>query len=50
MAGQISAGDLSSFIYAVLVASSTGFLSELAGDLQRCWRCRTDSAIAGHES
>jgi ATP-binding cassette subfamily B protein len=36
MAGQISAGDLSSFIfYAVLVASSTGFLSELAGDLQR---------------
>ena len=36
MAGRISAGDLSSFIfYAVLVASSTGFLSELAGDLQR---------------
>ena len=35
MAGQISAGDLSSFIfYAVLVASSTGLLSELAGDLQ----------------
>ena len=33
MAGRISAGDLSSFIfYAVLVASSTGFLSELAGD------------------
>ena len=36
MGGRISAGDLSSFIfYAVLVASSTGFLSELAGDLQR---------------
>ncbi|MDC3235171.1 ABC transporter transmembrane domain-containing protein [Candidatus Puniceispirillum sp.] len=36
MAGRISAGDLSSFIfYTVLVASSTGFLSELAGDLQR---------------
>ena len=36
MAGRISAGDLSSFIfYAFLVASSTGFLSELAGDLQR---------------
>ena len=36
MAARISAGDLSSFIfYAVLVASSTGFLSELAGDLQR---------------
>jgi ATP-binding cassette subfamily B protein len=36
IAGRISAGDLSSFIfYAFLVASSTGFLSELAGDLQR---------------
>lgn len=36
LAGRISAGDLSSFIfYAFLVASSTGFLSELAGDLQR---------------
>ena len=36
MAGRISPGDLSSFIfYAFLVASSTGFLSELAGDLQR---------------
>lgn len=36
MAGRITAGDLSSFIfYAFLVASSTGFLSELAGDLQR---------------
>lgn len=36
IAGRISAGDLSAFIfYAFLVASSTGFLSELAGDLQR---------------
>ena len=36
MAGRITAGDLSSFIfYSFLVASSTGFLSELAGDLQR---------------
>ncbi|MEL0023509.1 MAG: ABC transporter, partial [Alphaproteobacteria bacterium] len=36
LAGRITAGDLSSFIfYAFLVASSTGFLSELAGDLQR---------------
>ncbi len=36
LAGQISAGDLSSFIfYAFLVASSTGILSELVGDLQR---------------
>ena len=36
MTGRISGGDLSSFIfYAFLVASSTGFLSELAGDLQR---------------
>jgi ATP-binding cassette subfamily B protein len=36
MAGRISPGDLSSFIfYAFLVASATGFLSELAGDLQR---------------
>ena len=36
LAGRISAGDLSSFIfYAFLVASSTGLLSELAGELQR---------------
>ena len=36
MANRISPGDLSSFIfYAFLVASSTGLLSELAGDLQR---------------
>ena len=36
LAGRISAGDLSSFVfYAFLVAASTGFLSELAGDLQR---------------
>ena len=36
MAGKISAGDLSSFIfYAFLVASSTGNLSELGGELQR---------------
>ena len=36
LAGQISAGDLSSFVfYAFLVAASTGFLSELAGELQR---------------
>ncbi len=36
LTGRISAGDLSSFIfYAFLVASSTGLLSELAGDLQR---------------
>lgn len=36
LAGQISAGDLSSFIfYAFLVASSAGTLSELGGDLQR---------------
>ena len=36
LAERISPGDLSSFIfYAFLVASSTGFLSELAGDLQR---------------
>jgi ATP-binding cassette subfamily B protein len=36
MAGRISPGDLSSFIfYAFLVASSTGLLSEIAGDLQR---------------
>ena len=36
MAGRISPGDLSSFIfYAFLVAISTGLLSELAGDLQR---------------
>ena len=49
LAGTISAGDLSSFIfYAFLVASSTGNLSELGGELQRaagaadriarCWR------------
>ena len=36
LAGHISAGDLSSFIfYAFLVASSTGNLSELGGELQR---------------
>ena len=36
VAGQISAGDLSSFIfYAVLGCKLDGFLSELAGDLQR---------------
>ncbi|EHI47783.1 ABC-type multidrug transport system, ATPase and permease component [SAR116 cluster alpha proteobacterium HIMB100] len=36
LAGNISAGDLSSFIfYAFLVASSTGNLSELGGELQR---------------
>ena len=36
LAGQISAGDLSSFIfYAFLVASSAGTLSEFGGDLQR---------------
>jgi ATP-binding cassette subfamily B protein len=36
LAGKISAGDLSSFIfYAFLVASSAGTLSELGGDLQR---------------
>ena len=36
LAGTISAGDLSSFIfYAFLVASSTGNLSELGGELQR---------------
>ena len=35
-AGRISAGDLTSFIfYAFLVATSTGALSELGGDLQR---------------
>ena len=36
LAGKITAGDLSSFVfYAFLVAASTGFLSELAGELQR---------------
>ncbi len=36
LAGQISAGDLSAFIfYAFLAASSAGTLSELGGDLQR---------------
>jgi ATP-binding cassette subfamily B protein len=36
IAGQISAGDLSAFVfYAVLVASSGGALSETIGDLQR---------------
>ncbi len=36
LAGQISAGDLSAFIfYAVLVASSGGAISETIGDLQR---------------
>jgi ATP-binding cassette subfamily B protein len=36
LAGQLSGGDLSAFLfYAVLVASSVGGLSELAGDLLR---------------
>ena len=36
LAGRISAGDLSAFVfYAFLVASATGALSELSGDLQR---------------
>jgi ATP-binding cassette subfamily B protein len=36
IAGQISAGDLSAFVfYAVLVASSGGAISETIGDLQR---------------
>jgi len=36
LAGQISAGDLSAFVfYAFIVASSTGTLSELGGELQR---------------
>ena len=36
MAGTISAGDLSSFVfYAFVVAASTAFLSDLAGELQR---------------
>jgi ATP-binding cassette, subfamily B, bacterial len=36
IAGRISAGDLSAFVfYAVLVASSAGALSETIGDLQR---------------
>lgn len=36
LAGRMSAGELSSFVfYAVLVASSTGALSEIIGDLQR---------------
>ena len=36
LAGNISAGDLSSFVfYAFLVAASTGFLSDLASELQR---------------
>ena len=36
LAGKITAGDLSSFVfYAFLVAASTGFLSDLAGELQR---------------
>jgi ATP-binding cassette subfamily B protein len=36
LAGRISGGELSAFIfYAVLVAASTGALSEVAGDLQR---------------
>ncbi|MFO1242142.1 MAG: ABC transporter transmembrane domain-containing protein [Rickettsiales bacterium] len=36
IAGNISAGELSSFVfYAMLVASSTGALSEVVGDLQR---------------
>ena len=36
LAGRISAGDLSSFVfYAFLVAAATGALSDLAGELQR---------------
>ena len=36
IAGRISAGELSAFVfYAFLVASATGALSELSGDLQR---------------
>ena len=36
LAGKISAGDLSAFVfYAFIVASSTGTLSELGGELQR---------------
>ena len=36
LAGSISAGDLSAFVfYAFIVASSTGTLSELGGELQR---------------
>jgi ATP-binding cassette subfamily B protein len=36
MAGRISAGDLSAFVfYAILVAASVGTLSEVWGDLQR---------------
>ena len=36
LAGEISAGELSAFVfYAFLVASATGALSELSGDLQR---------------
>jgi len=36
LAGRISGGDLSAFVfYAVLVASSVGALSEVAGDVQR---------------
>lgn len=36
IAGHITAGELSSFVfYAMLVASSTGALSEVVGDLQR---------------
>ena len=36
MAGKISAGDLSAFIfYAFLIASATGSLSEIGGSLQR---------------
>ncbi|GIS12768.1 MAG: hypothetical protein CM15mP115_19190 [Alphaproteobacteria bacterium] len=43
IAGRISAGDLSSFVfYAFLVAASTGFLSELAGELHGRWRRGTD--------
>ncbi len=42
IAGRISAGDLSSFVfYAFLVATSTGFLSELGGKLQRAPVLRT---------
>jgi len=36
VAGRLSGGDLSAFVfYAILVAVSTGTLSEVAGDLQR---------------
>ena len=47
LAGKISAGDLSAFIfYAFLVATSVGTLSELGGELQRASGAATDSRIA----